>query len=267
VVAVDDLDVERDGARLQPGQLRERLRAVAAREQELHRHVDAGLRVAAGDDGGQLPEQEGAVQRRRRGGALRRPQHVGVGGRRARREEPPERRPQQAPVAQHRRAENGRGDRQLVGESPCVDQRGRARGPGVEDRDGHQALDPLGRAGGEQEPRPAAPVVAEIARAHHAERVEQREHVVGEPLLREVAVGGLTTPAEAAQVGRDHVEALRERRDHAAPGPPVLRPAVDEQQRRRRGIARLGDMQPDAGRQVVLGVADAGDFRSAGGHV
>ena len=50
-------------------------------------------------------------------------------------------------------------------------------------------------------------------------------------VLLVVAVGRRVGPAEAAQVGRDHAVVLGERRDLVAPLVPVLRPAVQEQDR------------------------------------
>jgi exopolysaccharide biosynthesis polyprenyl glycosylphosphotransferase len=108
--------------------------------------------------------------------------------------------------------------------------------------------------------------VAEPAGPLDLEHVEQGEQVVGESLLREVPVRGLTAPPEPAQVGADQPVAPGQRGDDAAPRPPVLRPAVDQQQRRRRRVAGFRDMKLDAGRQVMLRVTDAGNGRHVEVH-
>src|SRR5215207_9130296 len=59
---------------------------------------------------------------------------------------------------------------------------------------------------------------------------------------------------------------LGERPDHATPGPPVLRPAVDEEDRGRAARARRGDVEPDARRKVDVRVADAGQVGHRRGH-
>lgn len=84
--------------------------------------------------------------------------------------------------------------------------------------------------------------------------VEQAEQVAGERRLGVVA-GRRVGPAEAAQVGREHAMGAGQRRDHAPPAPPVLRPAVDEHERRTR--AGLGDMQAHSGAHVDVAMAHA----------
>ena len=60
-------------------------------------------------------------------------------------------------------------------------------------------------------------------------------------------------PAEAAQVGTDHPAFLGQRRDHLAPDPPVLRPAV--QQHDGRPLPRFGDVLHVQARRAARGVA------------
>jgi hypothetical protein len=60
------------------------------------------------------------------------------------------------------------------------------------------------------------------------EGVEERHRIGGER-LRVVPAPGRARPAEAAQVGADQPMAVRQTRDHVAPAPEVLRPAVQHQ--------------------------------------
>ena len=117
--------------------------------------------------------------------------------------------------------------------------RARARGPRRRDVQRDEALDALGVGECEEKPHVPAPVVAHEGHPVEVERVEQRAQVVGEPGLV-VAVVGHGGPAHPAQVGHDDAMALGERRDEVAPAPAVLRPAVDEDDRR--AVARLGDV-------------------------
>ncbi|HEY6685272.1 MAG TPA: hypothetical protein VI094_03585 [Propionibacteriaceae bacterium] len=75
-----------------------------------------------------------------------------------------------------------------------------------------------------------------------------REHV-GENIAHGVPVGRRVRPTSTAQVGRDHSVVLGERRDDLAPLPPVLREAVQEQDRRGIRVPGLGDVHPQAGRE------------------
>ena len=90
------------------------------------------------------------------------------------------------------------------------------------------------------------------------ERVEQRDDVLDEDVGLNRA-GRCVGPAEAAQVGRDDPARVAEPLDHAAPLVPVLRPAVDEQQRL--AGAGLGDVhaQPARFDEAVLDAGDVGD--------
>jgi hypothetical protein len=100
----------------------------------------------------------------------------------------------------------------------------------------------------EPEPNEHAEVVGDQPDPPKPERVEQREHV-GENIAHGVPVGWCVGPTSAAQVGRDHSVALGERRDDLAPLPPVLREAVQEQNRRGIRVPGLGDVHPQAGRE------------------
>jgi hypothetical protein len=119
-----------------------------------------------------------------------------------------------------------------------------------------QALDPVGRHQGHQERDVAAPVVAHDPDAVQVLGVQEREDVARPRRLRVVA-GRRRRPAPAAQVGRDDAVALGQLRDQVPPGPPVLRPAVQEQQGR--PAARFGDMQPDLA-EIDVAVPDPGHF-------
>jgi hypothetical protein len=100
-------------------------------------------------------------------------------------------------------------------------------------------------------------------------RVKQRHRIVGEAGWA-VATPGCFTPSEAAQV-RYEQAVVAELLDYAAPAPPVLRPAVQEQHRRPR--AGRGQMQPDraaAGldvHPVVLDTRQGGSPSSRAGEV
>ena len=98
------------------------------------------------------------------------------------------------------------------------------------------------------------------------EHVEQRERVVRQPRLAEVAVVGPAAPAVPAEVGADDPPLAGQHRPEMAPDQEVLRPAVQAQHRRGVLGASLGDVHADAGRKVVVGVADAGDGGELGGH-
>ena len=82
------------------------------------------------------------------------------------------------------------------------------------------------------------------------QRVHQGHRVAGEG-QRVVAVPGGVAPAEAAQVGRDHPVVGGQARDHAAPAPRVLGPAV--QQQHRRAAARLVEVDAPACRRPWSG--------------
>jgi hypothetical protein len=99
-------------------------------------------------------------------------------------------------------------------------------------------LQPRGLLEGDEKPDPATPVVSDQVRGCDPERIENRRHVGGEqPLL--VAAAGRIAPTEAAQVGQDAAAALGERGQHPAPFIPVLRPAVQQQERL--GVGRAGE--------------------------
>jgi Trypsin-co-occurring domain 1 len=136
--------------------------------------------------------------------------------------------------------------------------------PRVRDAQREQPLDALGGAQGREQPRPSAPVVADPGRSLDRQGVEHGEHVRGQLLLF-VAIGGRLAPAVTAQVRGDDPEALGKRRDHVAPLPPVLRPAVDEQD----GGSVLGAGQRDVHPQpagVHILVPDARQRWGLGHH-
>src|SRR5262249_56452846 len=84
-----------------------------------------------------------------------------------------------------------------------------------------------------------APVVRQHRYALELEYVEERERIAGELFLVVRPVGRIG-PAEAAQVRHQQVELAGQQREDAAPLIPVLRPAVQEQERWTG--ARLGQM-------------------------
>jgi hypothetical protein len=100
----------------------------------------------------------------------------------------------------------------------------------------------------EPEPNERTEVVGDQPDPPKRKLVEQREHV-GENLVHGVPVGRRVRPTSAAQVGRDHAVALGERQDDLAPLPPVLREAVQEQDRRGIRVPGLGYVHPQAGRE------------------
>ena len=102
---------------------------------------------------------------------------------------------------------------------------------------------------------------AEQLHALEPHRVHQVEHVRGHVLLV-VALGRRLGLAEAAQVGHDHaVAGIGERGDLVAPLVPVLRPAVEDQDRVAVGRAGLDHVHPQAG-GVDLAFPDAVDAGS-----
>ena len=107
---------------------------------------------------------------------------------------------------------------------------------------------------------PSAPVVRDEAGPLDPQRVEQRDHVLGDRRLAVVAVGRLGRPSEPAQVHGEDVELAVEALDHPPPLVPVLREPVQRDQRRLGLVARVGDVGADAGREVVVAVGDAGQF-------
>ena len=113
------------------------------------------------------------------------------------------------------------------------------RGHGVQ----HQhPLNPLRRVQAERERGVAAPVVADHVRTLDAQRVQQR-HGVGGERQRVVAPRRAVAPAEPAQVRRDQPVVAGQQRDHVAPAPGVLGPAVQQQHRRGARVAGLQHVQ------------------------
>ena len=135
--------------------------------------------------------------------------------------------------------------------------------PGVRRRQRDDLAEALGMAGREQQAGEAAPVVAGEVDALDPERVEQRDQVVGRTTSGSIGPGGASVQPKPRRSGT-----IRRRRpgqplDHAAPLVPVLRPAVDEQQRL--AGAGLGDVhaQPAHLDEAVL---DPGDRREVVPH-
>jgi hypothetical protein len=115
----------------------------------------------------------------------------------------------------------------------------------------------------EPEPNERTEVVGDQPDPPKPERVEQREHV-GENLVHGVPVGRRVRPTSAAHVGCDHAVALGERRDDLAPLPPVLREAVQEQDREGIRVPGLGYVHPQAGRERDERVGHARELRHLG---
>jgi hypothetical protein len=126
--------------------------------------------------------------------------------------------------------------------------------------------DTFGVVEAEPEPDERAEVVGDQPDPPKPERVEQREHV-GENIAHGVPLGRRVCPTSAAQVGRDHSVALGERRDDLAPLPPVLREAVQEQNRRGIRVPGLGDVHPQAGRERDEGMGHPRKLRHLGRRV
>ena len=131
----------------------------------------------------------------------------------------------------------------------------------------HVALDAIGVVQADEEADHAAPVVADEVHPLDRQRVEHAGDVVGELLLTVAALRRLA-PAEAAQVQREHAEAVGEQRHERAPAPPVLRPAVHEQDRRRIRATELDDVQacPAHVEEVMLHARQRGHVRVGGRH-
>ena len=159
------------------------------------------------------------------------------------------------------RAQEWRRDRRLV-ERPGGGAQQRAQVLPRVRRAGRDVARPaLGRGGDGDEPRPAAPVVAEQDRALDPEGVEQRDGVLGDPRLAIVAVRRWARPAEPTGVHREEAE-LGQLVDHPPPLVPMLREAVQREHRRRAVRSRVRDVRADAGRQVVVTVLDAGPIHA-----
>jgi hypothetical protein len=105
---------------------------------------------------------------------------------------------------------------------------GHAREGGLGD---DQAIQPVSVIGGHGVGDRHAGVGPVHGEALVAERVHQRDHVVGEG-AGVVAVLGLVGQPDAALVDRNHLEVPGQGRHEHPPGVPGLRPAVDQQQRR-----------------------------------
>ena len=101
--------------------------------------------------------------------------------------------------------------------------------------------------------------------ALEAQDVEQGDNV-GCQLGLQVGAAWCVGPAEAAQIGTDHPVALRQRADQASPGEPVLRPAVQQDQRLAVGGARAGDVHPEPAHVDEL-VLDSGELWDRPFHV
>ena len=93
-------------------------------------------------------------------------------------------------------------------------------------------------------------------RALDPEDVEERRRVLGEARLAEVAVGRRAGPAEPAEVHGQEAD-VGQQRDDAPPDPPVVREAVQGDDRGPVLAPAVGDVDPDAGRQIVVAVHDA----------
>ena len=117
--------------------------------------------------------------------------------------------------------------------------------------------DALGRVEAEQEAGVAAPVVADQLDLVQAQLVEQGDDVGRRvPRFRSARRAPRSSRSRA---GRGRSPGVRgQRRDHLAPDPPVLRPAVQEQDRR--PLPRFGDVQAHAG-HVDVAVGDSVDLR------
>src|ERR1044072_4813633 len=115
----------------------------------------------------------------------------------------------------------------------------------MEDVERQVVAEALRRLDREQEPDPAAPVVADQLHPLDPELVEDREDVVGEALLHvAVAFARGVAPAEPAQVHREHPVTVGEGRHQVPPLVPVLRPAVEAED----GVVPrpgLGDVEVD----------------------
>jgi hypothetical protein len=132
---------------------------------------------------------------------------------------------------------------------------------------GHVAREALRRLQHRPEADPAAPVVAEQAGAVDPLRVQQREQVLDHARLAVVAVGREARPAQPAQVRDQDPVLAGQRLDHAPPAVPVLREAVQGDERRRVGGPGAGHVHAHARGEVAADVFDPrqlGQRRHAG---
>jgi hypothetical protein len=90
-----------------------------------------------------------------------------------------------------------------------------------------EALDSVGRAQTEPEPRLQAPVVSNQKHPRQLEGIEQGQQVARQALIAVVA-GGRLGPPESAQIGADDAVARGEARNDVTPRIPVFRPAMEE---------------------------------------
>jgi hypothetical protein len=113
----------------------------------------------------------------------------------------------------------------------------------VDDAERQQPGEPLRRAQRGEEAGPAAPVVADQADPRQLEHVEQAEQVAGQLLLVVAAVRGRRR-AVPAQVGHHQAVAVLQQRGDRPPAAAVLRPAVQQDERRTGPDLRDVDAQP-----------------------
>src|SRR5262245_8118664 len=128
-----------------------------------------------------------------------------------------------------------------------------------------ETLDPLGHAQRQQKRAPTAPVMRQYRYALELEHVEQCERVGSELFLVVWTVGGVG-PAEAAQIRHQQAELTGEQRYDASPLVPMLRPAVQEQQRWT-GTC-LGQVHSQTARlhEAVLDAVDVRELRFRRAH-
>jgi hypothetical protein len=144
-----------------------------------------------------------------------------------------------------RRSEHRRRQERLVG----AHQRRRevARSQATQPRRGgverDHALDPLPMLQRERKRHAPASVVSQEAEAVKSFRSHECDDVGRERGLRVNVMRGVRPPP-AAEVGREYPVILRQAPHDATPAPLVLRPAVQQDQRRAR--SRLGDVEPHA---------------------
>ena len=140
----------------------------------------------------------------------------------------------------------GLGEEELVGGPVAAPgRRLRRLEPGVDDPQGEVVADALRRIRGRAGIRCSHPSRGRSGRPRRAPVASSRASMSVGEFPNFVAPGGRVAPAETAQVRADHPAFVGQRRNHLAPGPPVLRPAVEQEDRR--ALPRFGDVQSRAG--------------------
>ena len=101
---------------------------------------------------------------------------------------------------------------------------------GIDEVEEEQAANPLRAFSRQRLHRGAADIMADHTHLLEAERVHQRQHVLGMAVGAEWAIGFVAV-AETAQIRRQQRVAIGKPRHHGFPGQPEFGPAMQQQER------------------------------------